>query len=102
MCENNYTNFRLKCNEERQQVPFKDFIRKLKNKALTFFTPSEVVIHNSVNDCWVIILGVVRDLTPLIQEHIESPEIKPIIAFAGKDISDWFDPKTGDVSSEKF
>lgn len=101
MCENNDTTFKfMACNEEIQQmVLYKDLLSKLKNKkCLQFFTPNEVVVHNSGNDCWVSFLGLVRDLTPLIQKYINSPSIKPILAFAGKDISNWFDPRTGDVS----
>ena len=32
-----------------------------------FFTPSEVAIHSTINDCWVSFLGKVYDLTPLCE-----------------------------------
>lgn len=69
----------------------------MKRKNLPIFTPKEVVVHNKEDDCWVSILGVVRNLTPLVKKHQGTREIKPILAFAGKDISSWFDPRTGDI-----
>lgn len=56
-----------------------------------YFTPDEVVVHNTPEDCWVSFLGSVYNLTPLIEENLGKRTIKPILAFAGKDISDWFD-----------
>lgn len=55
-------------------------------------------LHNSPEDLWVSLLGRVYDLTPLVQRHRADPGIKPLLAYAGKDISHWFDPKTRDVS----
>ncbi|XP_060527710.1 cytochrome b5 domain-containing protein 1 isoform X2 [Cylas formicarius] len=61
------------------------------------FAPFEVVIHNKPQDCWVSLLGKVLDITPLIKEHENEQSIKPLIAMAGKDISHWFDNKTGEI-----
>lgn len=75
--------------------------RGVKKKQLPIMTMNEVVLHNKPDDCWVIIFGVVRDLTPLIQEYKKKRKcrlIKPILAHAGKDISHWFNEKTNDVS----
>ncbi|XP_022206273.2 cytochrome b5 domain-containing protein 1 isoform X1 [Nilaparvata lugens] len=73
----------------------------VENKKLPFVMVRDVVLHNKPDDCWVIIFGLVRDLTPLIEEYQNSPEgkdmVKPILAFAGKDISHWFDARTGDM-----
>nr|CAD7430361.1 unnamed protein product [Timema monikensis] len=60
------------------------------------YTPAEVVVHNSPNDLWVSFLGRVLDLTSLAQEYDGTQEIKPILAHAGKDISHWFDSRTGE------
>nr|AAI55726.1 Cyb5d1 protein [Danio rerio] len=63
-----------------------------------YFTPSEVSLHNTINDIWVSYLGKVYDLTPLLEAYKGDVLLKPIIECAGKDISHWFDPKTKDVS----
>ncbi|CAG5073882.1 Similar to cyb5d1: Cytochrome b5 domain-containing protein 1 (Danio rerio) [Cotesia congregata] len=68
-----------------------------KEKELPYFLPSEVVLHNSLSDCWVSYLGKVYDLTALCKSCEDRPEIKPILLFAGKDISHWFDRLTGDI-----
>ena len=62
-----------------------------------YYLPAEVVVHNKPDDCWVSYLGNVYDLTELCNAWKDSREIKPIIASAGKDISHWFDDKTGDI-----
>ncbi|XP_075237782.1 cytochrome b5 domain-containing protein 1 [Lycorma delicatula] len=65
----------------------------MKRRIIPFMTMKEVVLHNTENDCWVIINGRILDLTPLIEKYKGIEEhnlIKPIIAHAGKDISHWF------------
>lgn len=62
-----------------------------------YIAPFEVVIHNKPNDCWVSFLGKVYNITPLIKQYQGENCVRPLIAFAGKDISDWFDAKTGDI-----
>eukprot|EP01137_Pigoraptor_chileana_P035127 Opistho-2@28706 len=64
-----------------------------------YFTPAEVETHSTSSDCWVSFLGKVYDLTPLCEENQGSILLKPILMFAGKDISHWFDAKTGDVKT---
>ena len=59
--------------------------------------PSEVLAHNTSQDCWVSFLGEVRDLTSLVKDHTNDPEYQPIIKAAGTDISHWFNPKTKDI-----
>ncbi|KAF5298195.1 hypothetical protein FQA39_LY02619 [Lamprigera yunnana] len=63
-----------------------------------FIAPFEVVIHNKPNDCWVSILGKVLNITPLIVEFKDSNSIRPLIAYAGKDISHWFDRRTREIN----
>lgn len=62
-----------------------------------YIAPFEVVIHNKINDCWVSFLGKVYNVTPLLKEYEGQNCIRPLLAFAGKDISNWFDPETGDI-----
>lgn len=63
----------------------------------TYLTPTEVASHSSPHDdCWVSFLGRVYNLTPLIQDN-SGELIQPIADAAGKDISHWFNAKTGDV-----
>ncbi|KAM9708922.1 cytochrome b5 domain-containing protein 1-like isoform 1-T1 [Menidia menidia] len=62
-----------------------------------FFTPEEVAAHNTAADCWVSFLGKVCDLSPLMARHEGDVLLLPIMEAAGRDISSWFDPQTGDV-----
>ncbi|CAH8494384.1 unnamed protein product [Schistosoma mattheei] len=62
-----------------------------------YFTPNEVLAHNSPEDCWVSFLGHVWDLTPICAQNKGSVLLQPILNEAGRDISHWFDAKTGDV-----
>ena len=63
-----------------------------------YILPAEVAIHNKTNDIWVSFLGKVYDLSSLVEEYDGQDVIKPLLAYAGKDISEWFDPRTKDVS----
>ncbi|XP_004571634.1 cytochrome b5 domain-containing protein 1 [Maylandia zebra] len=62
-----------------------------------YFTPSEVAAHNTAEDLWVSFLGKVYDLSPLMSQYKGDVLLLPIMEFAGKDISSWFDPKTEDI-----
>lgn len=62
-----------------------------------YIAPFEVVIHNKLHDCWVSFLGKVYNITSLLKEFEGQDCIRPLLAFAGKDISNWFDAKTGDI-----
>jgi hypothetical protein len=63
----------------------------------TYLTPNEVAGHSSPHDdCWVSFLGRVYNLTPLINAN-RGELVQPLADAAGKDISHWFDVKTGDV-----
>ncbi|KAE8620445.1 hypothetical protein XENTR_v10010254 [Xenopus tropicalis] len=64
-----------------------------------FYTPREVSRHCIVSDLWVSYLGRVYDLSPLLELHKGDVLLKPIIEAAGRDISHWFNPKTGDVKT---
>lgn len=64
---------------------------------LPVYGPFEVIIHNTPNDCWLSFLGKVFDATPVIKKHKEENCVKPLIAFAGKDVSHWFNERTGDI-----
>ncbi|KRX03683.1 Cytochrome b5-like heme/steroid binding domain [Pseudocohnilembus persalinus] len=59
-----------------------------------YYTPADVRIHNTANDCWVTFFHKVYDLTPLIQDNIESELTRPIIKAAGTDITYWFHSQT--------
>ena len=63
---------------------------------MKYFTPEEVAIHNSADDCWVCIFKNIYDLTLLIQENRGSLAL-PLIRAAGTSISHWFSEKTQDV-----
>ena len=69
----------------------KDFPKPYKIRR--YYTPDEVKIHNTADDCWVSFFNRVYDLTGLIQKNY-GVLCEPIIKAAGSDITHWFDPKT--------
>ncbi|KAK4876040.1 hypothetical protein RN001_012462 [Aquatica leii] len=71
--------------------------QNLTGDAKHYIAPFEVVVHNQPDDCWVSLLGKVLNVTPLIEEFKDSKCVQPLIQQAGKDISNWFNPKTGDI-----
>ena len=66
----------------------KGFVRR------RYYTQQDIEQHEQSNDLWVKLFGKVLDLTRLVQENFESPLVKPLIEFAGKDVSHWFNPET--------
>ncbi|KAJ3081659.1 Cytochrome b5 domain-containing protein 1, partial [Quaeritorhiza haematococci] len=64
-----------------------------------YFTPAEVEMHNCPEDLWLSWGGWVYDLTALAEAYQGDPFLVPILRNAGKDISHWFDPQTGDVKT---
>lgn len=66
-------------------------------KKWPYFAPFELVTHNRPDDCWVSFLGKVFNVSQVIQLHAGERCIKPLLTMAGKDISHWFDEKTGDI-----
>lgn len=57
----------------------------------TYFLPEEVSGHNKRRDCWLIIFGVVKDVTGLVEEYRDNAElIGPIVREAGQDVTYWF------------
>ena len=61
-----------------------------------FYTPDEVAMHAEPGDCWVSYLGDVYDITKVLRDN-DGALVQPMLRAAGKDISHWFDEKTGDV-----
>lgn len=57
----------------------------------TYFLPEEVSIHNTNQDCWLTIYGVVKNVTELIKQFQDTDLISPIIREAGQDVSYWFE-----------
>lgn len=57
----------------------------------TYFLPEEVSIHNTSQDCWLIIFGVVKNVTLLVEEFRGMNSINPIVEEAGRDVSHWFE-----------
>lgn len=56
-----------------------------------YFLPEEVMTHNTYDDCWIIIYGVVKNVSKLIEEYWNTDLVKPLLKEAGKDISYWFE-----------
>ncbi|CAH1390110.1 unnamed protein product [Nezara viridula] len=66
---------------------------KVEKWLTTYFKRGEVALRNTTEECWVIIRGIVRDVTPVVQKYITKSCVRPVLAEAGKDISHWFDNK---------
>lgn len=63
-----------------------------------YFLPEEVTCHNTRDDCWITIYGVVKNVTGLIAEFSHAADlIDPILKQAGQDVSFWFDLDENDV-----
>lgn len=62
-----------------------------------YIAPFEVVVHNKPDDIWVSFLGKVYDLTSLVAQYKDEKCIAPLVAFAGKDLSHWFNEVDGDI-----
>ena len=58
---------------------------------IKFFTKRDVLVHNTADNCWVVVFKKVLDLSPLMQSHPKDPLTAPILASAGSDISHWFE-----------
>lgn len=62
-----------------------------------YFTPKEVARHNVEDDVWLSVFGRVLDLTKLIAERRRQGEgalVRPLLRFAGEDVTHWFDEST--------
>ena len=68
-----------------------------------WYTADEIAMHNFRNDCWVVIFNKIYDLTELIRENAQNENtallIRPLLQFAGQDISDWFDSYSNDIKT---
>ncbi|KAI5066452.1 hypothetical protein GOP47_0019076 [Adiantum capillus-veneris] len=63
-----------------------------------WYTAQEVRQHCLPSDCWLILLGHVLDVSPLLASN--PPHLaQPLLLEAGEDISHWFDPATGDIKT---
>jgi cytochrome b involved in lipid metabolism len=61
-------------------------------KMRRYYTPAEVAVHNTADNCWVSFFDEVYDLTLLIQQNCKKSKLcEPLIQAAGTDITHWFD-----------
>lgn len=60
--------------------------------------PEEVITHNVPGDVWVTVLGRVLDVSDLA-DPLGTLASRVLVAFAGKDMSHYFDPDTLDPPS---
>ena len=72
-----------------QNMP-KEFVKK------RYYTLADVKRHNRSVDMWVVLFDQVLDLTKTIQTNFTSGLCKPLIDYAGKDVTHWFSRKTGE------
>jgi hypothetical protein len=72
-------------------------------KLRRFYTPEEIALHQTADDCWVSFFSGVYDLSKLLADNqaTQGDLCVPIAKVAGTDISHWFDPMTQEVSSRQ-
>ena len=70
-------------------------------KLRRYYTPQEVSLHQTADDCWVSFFNGVYDLTKLLADNqkTQGELCQPIAKVAGTDISNWFDPINQEVSA---
>lgn len=73
--------------------PLKEHMRPVYERK-NYYTWADIEPHCFTHDLWVVLFDKVLDLTELVQLNIDSPLCQPLIDFAGKDISHWFNQKT--------
>ena len=66
----------------------------------TIFTPEQVATHNKENDCYIIIKGIVYDVTKFLPVHPAGKKI--LLNYAGTDASEIFNYFHGEQVLEKF
>ena len=68
-------------------------------KLRRYYTPEEVKLHCTADDCWVSFFNGVYDLTKLLADNMrdQSELCVPIAKVAGQDITHWFDLVTQEV-----
>lgn len=86
----------ISIDREAQELIQKKNFKRIEEK---FYLSSEIELHNGPEDCWLSWNGYVYNLTPLIMAHKDDPLTYPILKNAGKDISHWFDPFTGNLKT---
>lgn len=57
----------------------------------TYFLSEEVSRHHTARDCWLVIFGVVKNVTRLVEEYRDTKLVNPILKEAGQDVSYWFE-----------
>jgi cytochrome b involved in lipid metabolism len=67
---------------------------------LKYFTKKEVALHNTTEDAWLIVSGKIYNLSSVISKYgPDVEELKPLVMFAGKDVSHWFEKDTDNVKN---
>ncbi|KAL3317050.1 Cytochrome b5 domain-containing protein 1 [Cichlidogyrus casuarinus] len=64
---------------------------------MKYYTLQELSRFSDRTNGHVSVFGNVLDLTSLLAKHSGDPLLRPILQHLGKDLSHWFDDKTGDV-----
>jgi len=65
---------------------------------LKYFTKKEVALHNTTEDAWLIVSEKIFNLSSVIRKYgADVEELKPLVMFAGKDVSHWFEKDTDNV-----
>lgn len=72
-----------------------------KLKKLRWYHSNEIAEHNSSTDCWLVIFNKIYDITSLIRENRGGLLTRPLIHYAGEDISHWFNKQTKDPITHK-
>lgn len=55
-----------------------------------YYLTDEIILHNKIDDIWIVINGIVLDLTNLFREN-KNILLRELLVYAGRDISHFFD-----------
>lgn len=75
--------------DKKESMPIFSWLnRTKKERSIRMMTKSEVLKHNSLNDCWIILKNKVFDITEFINYHPGSKDL--FSEYAGKDCTEMF------------
>lgn len=79
-----------------------DFDKAITNDMAKYVTVEELLKHNKLDDCWILIHGKVYDVTTFLESHPGGAH--KILEYAGKDATEFFDKIHGasDVLDESL
>ncbi|ETO15358.1 hypothetical protein RFI_22003 [Reticulomyxa filosa] len=99
IAKNTKNDLRFKIESSRKINPLiEEFKNNKSGTTPRWYTQEEISQHNIGWDCWIVIFNKVYDISSLLKEN-RSLLSRPLLKFAGCDISSWFDEHTKEVKT---